>query len=166
MEKTKSFGEETIADILIEKGARIFTLVLYFTGSFILSGAELLSIKAPLSIALAAACTGGELIAVTAGGMLGAIFRLSGNARLCGAIPLAGIAAVVFILDKNAIRKNRRRILSISVFAFCFVCNTAVMFAERYDCDALYTSKVVAVSTILSIATMPLVIFLAGLGLA
>ncbi len=130
MEKTKSFGEEAFADLLVEKGARIFTLVLYFMGSFILSGAELLSIKAPLSIALAAACTGGELIAVAAGGMLGAIFRLSGNARLCGAIPLAAVAAVVFILEKNAIRKKRRCILSVCVFAFCFVCNTAVMFGE------------------------------------
>ena len=34
---------------------------------------------------------------------------------------------------------------------------SATMFAEMYDCDAKYVSKVVAVSTILSLATMPLV---------
>lgn len=54
----------------------------------------------------------------------------------------------------------------VAILASTPAASSAVMFAERYDCDALYTSKVVAVSTILSIATMPLVIFLAGLGLA
>ena len=34
---------------------------------------------------------------------------------------------------------------------------SATMFAEMYDCDAKYVSKIVAVSTILSLATMPLV---------
>jgi len=34
--------------------------------------------------------------------------------------------------------------------------SSATMFAEKYDCDAAYVSKVVALSTILSILTMPL----------
>ncbi len=34
---------------------------------------------------------------------------------------------------------------------------SATMFAEKYDCDASYVSKVVAVSTIISIATLPVV---------
>lgn len=34
--------------------------------------------------------------------------------------------------------------------------SSATMFAEKYDCDAAYVSKLVAVSTILSILTMPL----------
>ena len=38
---------------------------------------------------------------------------------------------------------------------------SATMFAERYDCDAVYTSRLVTVSTIISIATMPLVVSLA-----
>lgn len=37
---------------------------------------------------------------------------------------------------------------------------SATMFAEKYDCDAAYVSRLVAVSTLLSIATMPLVIML------
>lgn len=38
---------------------------------------------------------------------------------------------------------------------------SATMFAEKYDCDAIYVSRLVAISTILSIATMPLVVSLA-----
>ncbi len=37
--------------------------------------------------------------------------------------------------------------------------SSATMFAEKYDCDAAYVSKLVALSTILSIATMPLLAF-------
>lgn len=130
MDNSKSLREGDFADLLVEKGSRIFSLVLYFTAGFILSGAELLSIKAPLSIGLAAACTGGELLCVTAGGLLGAMLRLTAGARLSGMIPLAGIAGTVFILKRNGIVKKRRLILSVSVFAFCFVCGTAVMFSE------------------------------------
>ena len=38
--------------------------------------------------------------------------------------------------------------------------SSATMFAEKFDCDATYVSRLVAVSTILSIATMPLIIML------
>lgn len=34
--------------------------------------------------------------------------------------------------------------------------SSATMFAEKYDCDAAYVSKIVALSTILSIVTMPI----------
>ena len=37
---------------------------------------------------------------------------------------------------------------------------SATMFAEKYDCDAVYVSKLVTVSTILSILTIPLLLFL------
>lgn len=40
---------------------------------------------------------------------------------------------------------------------------SATMFAEKYDCDALYVSRIVAVSTLLSVATMPLVMWISGL---
>lgn len=36
--------------------------------------------------------------------------------------------------------------------------SSATMFAEKYDCDATYTSRIVLVSTLLSIGTMPLVL--------
>jgi len=38
--------------------------------------------------------------------------------------------------------------------------SSATMFAEQYDCDAVYTSRLVTVSTILSIVSMPLVLLL------
>ena len=41
--------------------------------------------------------------------------------------------------------------------------SSATMFAERYDCDAPYVSKLVTVSTLLSILTMPLITMLAYL---
>ena len=41
--------------------------------------------------------------------------------------------------------------------------SSATMFAEKYDCDAGYASKLVAISTVLCIATMPLVVFIAQL---
>ena len=48
-------------------------------------------------------------------------------------------------------------ITSVLIMASAPVATSATMFAEKYDCDAAYVSKVVAVSTILSIATMPLI---------
>ena len=41
--------------------------------------------------------------------------------------------------------------------------SSSTMFAEKFDCDAAYASKLVAFSTILSIATMPVVLMLANL---
>lgn len=40
--------------------------------------------------------------------------------------------------------------------------SSATMFAEKFDCDATYVSRLVTVSTILSIATMPLMLMLAN----
>ncbi|MBO7304583.1 MAG: AEC family transporter [Clostridia bacterium] len=51
-------------------------------------------------------------------------------------------------------------IISVLIMASAPVATSATMFAEKYDCDSAYVSKVVAVSTILSIATMPLVAML------
>ena len=39
---------------------------------------------------------------------------------------------------------------------------SATMFAEKYDCDAIYTSRAVVVSTLVSIVTMPLIVLLAS----
>ncbi len=42
--------------------------------------------------------------------------------------------------------------------------SSATMFAEKYDCDAVYVSRLVVVSTLLSIATLPLIIWIGSLG--
>ena len=41
--------------------------------------------------------------------------------------------------------------------------SSATMFAEKYDCDASYVSRIVAISTVLCIGTMPLIVMLANL---
>ena len=41
--------------------------------------------------------------------------------------------------------------------------SSSTMFAEKFDCDAAYASKLVAFSTILSIATMPVMLMIANL---
>ena len=53
--------------------------------------------------------------------------------------------------------------LVIIIMAATPAATSATMFAEKYDCDSAYVSKLVAVSTILSIASMPLVIMFAKL---
>ena len=40
---------------------------------------------------------------------------------------------------------------------------SATMFAEKYDCDAAYVSRIVAVSTLLSVVTMPIIMWIEGL---
>lgn len=130
MENSKAVRDGDVADVLWEKGIKILSGVLYFMSGFVLSGAGLLSVRLPLSIGLAAACTGTELICAVAGGMLGATLRLSSGELLNAVIPLAGIAGIILILDKAGIKKKRRVILSVSVFVLCFGCGTAVMFSE------------------------------------
>lgn len=54
-------------------------------------------------------------------------------------------------------------ITSVLIMASAPAASSATMFAEKYDCDADYASKLVAVSTILSLATMPVVILLTNI---
>ena len=130
MEKTKIYSEQDTADRLWEKGVKILTAAGYFISSFILSGAGLLSLKTPLNIGLAAACTGFELIFASLGGITGAIFRLGGGDMLNAILPQAGVCAVIFALDKLGIYKKRRTVLTVSVFLICFICGTVIMFSE------------------------------------
>ncbi len=53
--------------------------------------------------------------------------------------------------------------LVIAIMASAPAATSATMFAEKYDCDAPYVSRLVTVSTILCIATMPLVVLLVQL---
>ena len=48
----------------------------------------------------------------------------------------------------------------IVILAAAPAATSATMFAEKYDCDANYVSRLVTVSTLLSIVTMPLIIML------
>ncbi len=46
------------------------------------------------------------------------------------------------------------------ILAACPAATSATMFAEKFNCDAIYVSRLVTVSTILSIVTMPLIMML------
>ncbi len=50
--------------------------------------------------------------------------------------------------------------LVIAIMASAPAATSATMFAEKYDCDAPYVSRLVTASTILCIATMPLIMLL------
>ncbi len=130
MEKTNTLRETDISDRLWERGIQIFTCTVYFLCGFVLSGAGLLSLKVPLSIGLAAACTGAELIFAVLGGILGGFLRLDGGDLINAVVPLAAMAGIVFIADKLNIHKKRRAVLSVSAFLLSFACQTAVMFSQ------------------------------------
>lgn len=130
MEKLTAIDRPDFSDRLWDRGVRILTRSLCFISGFILSGAELMSMHVPLSIGFAAAFTEYELVFACIGGVVGAALRLNAGEMLNAVIPLAGVAATVFVLDKMNIKKKRQLILSVSVFAFCFASKTAVMFSE------------------------------------
>ena len=130
MEKPKIISADDPADILWERGVRILTCALYFVSSFILSGAGLFSVRIPLSIGLCAACRGLELLCAAAGGILGGALRLSAGEMLCTVIPVAAITGTVYIMERTGLRKNRRLILPVAVFALHFLCSVGVMLAE------------------------------------
>lgn len=48
----------------------------------------------------------------------------------------------------------------IVILAAAPAATSATMFAEKYDCDAIYVSRLVTVSTLLSIITIPLILLL------
>lgn len=67
-----------------------------------------------------------------------------------GIVKLAGL--VIPIADEVA--------MVLVIMASAPAATSATMFAEKYDCDANYVSRIVTVSTLLSIGTMPLIISL------
>lgn len=53
--------------------------------------------------------------------------------------------------------------LVVLILASAPAASSSTMFAERFDCNASYASRLVTISTVLSIATMPVFTILAGL---
>ncbi len=77
------------------------------------------------------------------------------------ALPLLLVA--VFKLLMLFVPISEAVYLVVIIMASTPAASSATMFAEKYDCDASYVSRLVAFSTILSIATMPFVMFIASL---
>lgn len=137
MEKISAVSERDITDELWEKGTKILLYAAYFVSGFILSGAGLLSISAPLSVGLAAACSGRELIFSVAGGVLGGVLRLSGGEAINSVLPLVGTCGTVLVLERLDLKRRRRAVLGATVFTLCFACGTAVMFSETPSLHAV-----------------------------
>lgn len=79
-------------------------------------------------------------------------------------LPLT-VVGVMRLLMFLGVPISEDALLVVTILAGTPAASSATMFAEKYDCDAGYASKLVAVSTILCIATMPLVVMIAQLGL-
>ena len=79
----------------------------------------------------------------------------------------AALPVLVYVIMKimimTGVTISTEVMLVVLIMASAPAASSATMFAERYDCDAPYVSKLVTVSTLLSIATMPLITMLAYL---
>ncbi len=76
-------------------------------------------------------------------------------------LPVALFGIVRLVAISGLIERDV--ILTLVIMAAAPAASSATMFAEMYDCDAAYVSKLVSISTILSIVTMPFVVMLAYL---
>ncbi len=74
-------------------------------------------------------------------------------------LPLATVG-VVKLVSLTGLDIDKAVYQVVVIMAAAPAATSATMFAEKYDCDAAYVSRLVTVSTLLSIATMPLMIML------
>lgn len=75
----------------------------------------------------------------------------------------AVIIGIIKLLGLVGMTVNSDVALVTVILAATPAATSATMFAVKYDCDAEYTTKLVTVSTLLSIATMPVMVWLASL---
>ena len=74
------------------------------------------------------------------------------------ALPLSLI--IIFKIFALFVTLNPAVELVVIVLAAAPAASSATMFAEKYDCDTRYVSRLVTVSTLLSVLTMPLMLLL------
>ncbi len=73
------------------------------------------------------------------------------------ALPLL-VVGVIKLLGLVGLTIDSTVAMVVAIMAAAPAATSATMFAEKYDCDAGYVSRLVLISTLLCIATMPLVI--------
>ncbi len=78
------------------------------------------------------------------------------------ALPLV-MVLIIRLISLTGLTLSAEVTATVVILASAPAASSATMFAEMYDCDAEYTSKLVATSTIISIVTMPLVYFISVL---
>ena len=77
-------------------------------------------------------------------------------------LPLA-VFGIMRVLQLCSVPISYEAFMVTLVLAATPAATSATMFAEKFDCDAAYVSKVVVFSTVISIITMPLMILLSNL---
>jgi len=78
------------------------------------------------------------------------------------ALPLV-VILLIKLIELIGIPTSTVAAMVVVIMASAPAASSATMFAEKYRCDSAYVSRIVTISTILSIATMPLMIFIFGL---
>ena len=73
------------------------------------------------------------------------------------------VIGVMWLMKLVGIPLSYETVMVTAILASAPAASSATMFAEKYDCDASYVSRLVVVSTILCIATMPLIALLTEL---
>ncbi len=74
-------------------------------------------------------------------------------------LPLCAVL-IIKLLSLFGVNIDQTVALVTVILAAAPAASSATMFAEQYDCDAQYVSRLVTVSTLLSIVTMPLILML------
>ncbi len=75
-------------------------------------------------------------------------------------LPLAVVGVIKLALLIPGLNIHPAVAPVVLILAAAPAASSATMFAEKYDCDATYVSRLVTVSTLLSIITMPLLLML------
>ena len=78
------------------------------------------------------------------------------------ALPLVCLG-FIRLIELMGVSINEEVTLVLMLMASAPAATSAAMFAEKYNCDAVYVSRLIVVSTILCIATMPAIFFLVNL---
>ena len=76
-------------------------------------------------------------------------------------LPLA-VMGTMLLLRLIGVPVTREVFLVCLILAATPSASSSTMFAEKFDCDAPYVNRIVVVSTLLSIGTMPLILLLAS----
>ena len=74
-------------------------------------------------------------------------------------LPLA-VLGILTLLKVSGLSMSKTVFTVITLLSATPAATSATMFAEKYDCDANYVSRLVTVSTLISIVTMPLILLL------
>ncbi len=72
----------------------------------------------------------------------------------------AAVFAIMRLLVFAGVPLSSEVMACVLILAATPSASSSTMFAEKYDCDAAYVSKLVAISTILSLASMPIIALL------